>query len=80
MAGNNCDICGANIHLVGLAHRCIPRVAPIAPEEPAGEVKSKPAIPDPTVGTSPRVARWRDANRERYNVMQREYMRKRRAK
>lgn len=64
---SNCPDCGLNLSIVGRVHRCVPRAAPA---EPVQRV---------SVRTGDRRARWREANREHYNALQREYMRKRRS-
>lgn len=63
---SNCPDCGLNLSIVGRVHRCIPR---IASEKPAQSVPARAVD---------RRARWREANREHYNELQRGYMRRRR--
>jgi hypothetical protein len=74
---NSCAVCGANLALVGRAHRCIsrepsPNVA--SPNKLASVSKRKSGR-----GAYARNARWRDEHREQYNAGMRDLMRKRRA-
>jgi len=73
---DRCELCGANLALVGRVHRCVPRAAAVVPT-PA-KPKPKPAL----VG-SPSKGNWTDAKPfdrvAYYRAYQRDYMRKRRA-
>jgi hypothetical protein len=52
MITDHCALCGANLKLVGRAHRCVPvRVAPPA-ESPAAETLSLPAVSPSLYGTN----------------------------
>jgi hypothetical protein len=65
-----CAQCGANLALVGRAHRCVPNKVQPVPNKGA-------AVPNKDDAT--RVARWKAANGERYRTYMRGLMRARRA-
>ena len=73
-----CPHCGANLALVGAAHRCIQRVPNVSPNR----VASPNSVPNasPNVKGMTRNARWRLKHRDRYLAYMREYMRRYRAK
>ena len=79
----DCPVCGLNLGLVGVRHRCRPRSALVEPVSPAVEAvtdtgTNEPA-PDGTNTERDRKRRWRAANPDRYREYQRAYMAKRRA-
>lgn len=61
---------------MGIQHQ-IRRKADVAADPVTNSVTNKP--PQQAQSDKARVARWRAANRERYNASQRELMRRRRA-
>jgi hypothetical protein len=74
-----CDLCGANLALVGKLHRCVPKAVSV-PNKPQGV----PNNPVPNNGAVPnkvaeRVARWKAANGDRYRAYMRDLMRARRS-
>jgi hypothetical protein len=82
---SNCEICGANLALVGRTHRCVPNNASTVPNTVPNKARqqlSATALP-PSVnlkkGDVQRVAKWKAANKEKDRAYHRELMRKRRA-
>src|SRR5215207_9692771 len=49
---DRCELCGANLALVGRVHRCVPRAAAVVPT---------PAKPKPALVGSPSKGNWTDA-------------------
>jgi hypothetical protein len=87
MEVDRCKICGANLAMVGIRHRCIPRMEP-KPEDSVGGAEAarrshKPkvegSIPSPATAQLPETGGKFDRNSYHKEYM-REYMRKRRAK
>jgi hypothetical protein len=71
-----CDICGANLALVGRQHRCVPRAVPsVANSETVANNNTASVANRP-----PRWAAWRSRHPDLYRQRQRDLMRARRAR
>jgi hypothetical protein len=64
---NTCSVCGANLDMVGRAHRCIPRVQP-----------GSASVETDKLPGSVATYKYRDA--DKWRTYMRAYMRKRREK
>jgi hypothetical protein len=73
-----CTICGLDMDLVGKSHRCVPRVAPVANNEP--RVANSEALvankSTPAPASKHYSGRYRDVEKRRSYM--REFMRKKR--
>ena len=67
-----CPVCGADLALVGRVHNCRPRVTNVTNRPVTNAPEKEP------VKVAGRVARWREANPEKYRAYMRDYMRRRR--
>lgn len=77
-----CDLCGANLALVGKPHRCVPKAASVANNKPETVANNTGVANNSVTGVAnkaPRWAAWRARNPDLYRERQRNLMRQRRA-
>jgi hypothetical protein len=75
-----CDLCGANLALVGRPHRCVPKAVSVAND--ADTVANTASVANngaSVANKAPRWASWRSRNPDLYRERQRDLMRRRRA-
>ena len=70
-----CDLCGANLALVGRPHHCVPKAAPSVANSETVANNAASVV----ANKAPRWATWRSRNPDLYRERQRDLMRRRRA-
>ena len=77
-----CDLCGANLALVGRPHRCVPKAASVTNNKPqtVANITASVANNVGVANKAPRWATWRSRHADLYRERQRALMRQRRAR